>query len=147
MHGQTVQLLGDLLSVAVALFAVWKGGPAERLAAGILIANMAIGLSSSLLAPDSDGLIRLCNDGLSAAALLVVTIRYAAPWMGGVMLFYAAQFSLHSYYLVTDRPPDYLYGAINNLNWSGVIWCLIIATAMTWRRRVRAQRAAAQPAP
>jgi hypothetical protein len=147
MSGESFRLLGDLLSVLVALFAVWKGGPAERVAAAILIANMAIGLAGGWLAPGSDGLIRLCNDGLAAAALLAVTLRYGAPWMGGVMLFYAAQFSLHSYYLVTDRPTDFLYAEINNINWSGTLWCLVIGASVAWRRRVVATRVAEQPAP
>jgi hypothetical protein len=148
MSGESFRLFLDLVSVTGALFAVWKGGTAERIAAAILLANVAIGVTGAWLAPDSDGLIRLANDGLAAAALLVVTIRYGAPWMGGVMLFYAAQFSLHSYYLVTDRPPDYLYAAVNNINWSGTLWCLVIGAAVAWRRRVVAARGlAAEAAP
>ena len=58
--------------------------------------------------------------------------------MGGAMLFYAAQFGLHSYYMVTERPTrDYFYVLVNNINWNGVVWCLIIGTAMAWRGRVR----------
>ena len=143
MSGLPIRLLIDLFSVLGAGFAIWKGGMAERLAAGVIMANVAIGDVGQTLAPQSEGLIRLCNDGLAAVALLVITLRYGAVWMGGVMLFYAAQFALHSYYLVTERPDnDYLHAMINNINWSGIIWCLIIGTIVAWRARVRRLKAA-----
>ena len=38
-----------------------------------------------------------------ALGLLAVTLRYGSLWLGGAMLFYAAQFTLHSVYLVAGR--------------------------------------------
>jgi hypothetical protein len=146
MSGLLIYLTLQAFSVLGAAFAVWKGRAAERMAAAVVVANVLIGLAGQWLAPDSGAIVRLCNDGLAAAALLVVTLRFGALWTGGVMLFYAAQFSLHSYYLVTEQAPDYLYALINNINWSGIIWCLIIGTAVAWRRRVRADHLAGQPA-
>lgn len=137
----SVRLIIDIFSVLGASFALWKGGTAERLAAAVVIVNVAIGLSGKWLAPGLNDQIRLANDGLSALILLGVTVRYGALWMGGVMLFYAAQFSLHSFYLVTERPSDYLYALINNIDFTSIIWCLIIGTAVAWRRRVRLARA------
>lgn len=120
------------------IFAAWKGGRAERIAAGVVVANLVVGLVTAQLLPNLAGTIRFANDGLAAVALLAVTLRFGAPWMGGVMLFYAAQFSLHSYYLVTSRPDnDYLHALINNLNFSGIVWCLIIGTVVVWRARVK----------
>lgn len=133
----SVRLLINIFSILGALFAFWKGGAAERTAAMIVVINTVIGESSHWLAPNSDNIIRLLNDGLTALSLLFVTVRYVAPWMGGVMLFYAAQFAMHSYYLVTERPTgDYLNALINNVNFTGVVWCLVIGTAVAWRRRV-----------
>jgi hypothetical protein len=127
----------DVFSVLGALFALWKGGRAERSAAIVVLANVLIGQFGKLVAPSADGMIRLVNDGLTALVLLGVTVRYGALWMGGVMLFYAAQFAMHSYYLVTLRPTgDYLNALINNINFSGIIWCLVIGTIVAWRRRV-----------
>lgn len=138
-----LRLLINTFSVLGALFAVWKGGAAERWAAGVVIANVLIGQSGQYLAPSSDNFIRLVNDGLTAMVLLGITVRYGAMWMGGVMLFYAAQFSMHSYYLVTERPMgDYVWALVNNINFTGVIWCLVIGAAVAWRKRVRAQRTA-----
>lgn len=133
----------NVFSVLGAGFALWKGGPAERMSASVVILNVAIGQSGQYLAPQSDDVIRLVNDGLTALILLGITVRYGAPWMGGVMLFFAAQFAMHSFYLVTDRPPgDYFNALVNNLNFTGIIWCLIIGTAVAWRRRVRLAQAA-----
>ncbi|MBX3482068.1 hypothetical protein [Phenylobacterium sp.] len=140
-------LIAQLLILFVAsgvLFATWKGGVAERLAAAVVVANMVVGILVAEFLPDLEGTIRFANDGLAAVALLAVTLRYGAPWMGGVMLFYAAQFSLHSYYLVTSRPDnDRLHAIVNNVNFSGIVWCLIIGTAVAWARRARRAKARA----
>ena len=143
MPDLSIRLLINIFSVLGAALALWKGGTAERLAAVIVIANAMIGEAGHWLAPDAEGVVRLVNDGLSALLLLGVTLRYGAPWMGGVMLFYAAQFSLHSYYLVTGRPDtDFLHALINNIDYSGIIWCLIIGTVVAWRGRLRKARTA-----
>lgn len=144
MQDLSVRLLINIFSVLGALFAVWKGGAAERTTAAVVIINVLIGQSGKALAPESDAVIRLVNDGLTALVMLGITLRYATPWMGGVMLFYAAQFAMHSYYIVTARPTgDYLNAVVNNVNFLGIIWCLIIGTAVAWRRRVRLARAKA----
>ncbi len=138
-----IGLLIDVFSVLCALFALWKGGRAERSAALIVLANIAIGQLGRALAPGADSMIRLVNDGLTALVLLGITVRYGAMWMGGVMLFYAAQFAMHSYYLVTMRKTgDYLNALINNINFSGITWCLVIGTVVAWRGRVASARAA-----
>ena len=145
MPDLSFRLLINAFLVFGALFALWKGGSAERMAAAIVIANAALSELGHQLGADLEGLIQLLNDGVSALALLAVTIRYAAPWMGGVMLFFAAQFSLHSFYLVTDRPHDYWHALINNLDWSGITWCLIFGSVMAWRGRSRALANQAAP--
>jgi hypothetical protein len=148
MSGIFLYLLLQLFSFLGAGFAFWKGGSAERFAAAVVVVNVLLGMTGQWLAPTNAEMIRLCNDGLAAVAMLVITVRYGALWMGGVMLFYAAQFSLTAYYVVTDKPAkDYLYALVNNIDWNGVIWCLIIGTVVAWRQRSRAARLAAQPAP
>ena len=147
MSGLAIYYLLQLFSALGAGFAVWKGGAAERTAAAVVVANVAVGLLGEWLAPGGESVIRLANDGLAAIALLAITVRFGALWLGGVMLFYAAQFALHSWYMVTERPADNFYALLNNINWNGVIWCLIIATAFAWRRRTIAARAAEPAAP
>jgi hypothetical protein len=135
-----VQLLMLFTSVAIG-FALWKGRTAERLAAVVVLANMAVAFAFPTYTYPA---IDLTNDAVAASALLLITIRYGAPWMGGIMLFYAAQFTLHSYYLVADRPPtDYFHAVVNNVNFSGITWCLIFGTAVAWRRRRRERQPAA----
>ena len=139
----SIRLLVNLFAAFGAAFALWKGGRAERAAAVVVVLNIAVGQAGGMLAPSADAIIRLVNDGMTALVLLGITVRYGALWMGGVMLFYAAQFAMHSYYLVTVRQPgDYLNALLNNINFTGIIWCLIIGTAVAWRRRAVASRAA-----
>ncbi|MEW5684981.1 MAG: hypothetical protein AB1942_08690 [Pseudomonadota bacterium] len=141
-----VQLL-LLFSLAAVTLALALGGRAERIAAIVVIAHIALGFLVRAFLPELDGVIRFANDGLAAVALLFVTLRYGAPWMGGAMLFYAAQFSLHSYYMVTGRAEnDYLHALINNINFSGITWCLIIGALVSRRQRVRRAKAASPPA-
>jgi hypothetical protein len=143
----SILLLFIVFTVGAVLFGLWKGGPAERIAAGVVLINMLVGLATRRFLPEFVDTTHFINDGLAAMVLLGVTIRYGAPWMGAVMLFYAAQFALHSFYIVTARPNDYLHSLINNINFGGVIWCLIIGTAVAWRRRGRVARPVPQPAP
>ena len=143
MSGFQIFILLSVFSLCAVLFSLWKGAAAERIAASVVVANMALGLAIGGVSPDLAGTVRFASDGLSAIILLVVTVRYGAPWMGGVMLFYAAQFSLHSFYLVTVRSnTDYLHALINNINFAGISWCLIIGTAVTAHRRWRMAQAA-----
>lgn len=133
----SVKLILNSFAVLAAIFGIWKGGAAERMGALVLVANVVIGQTWHVLAPAQDDLVRLVNDGVTAMVLLAITVRYSALWMGGVMLLFAAQFSLHSYYLVMERPIDRDYAVINNINFNGVIFFMIIGTAVAWRRRVR----------
>jgi hypothetical protein len=147
MSAISIRFLINSLSVLGAMFALWKGGRAERLAAVIVIANVVVGQMDAFLGPSGDSVLRLVNDGVTALILLGVTVRYGALWMGGVMLFYAAQFAMHSYYLVTQRPTgDYLNALINNVNFIGINVCLIIGTAVAWHHRARTARRALEPA-
>ena len=126
----------NAFSLLCALFALWKGGIAERYVALVVVVNVVVGQSAQWIAPTSGELIHLIIDGLTALLLMGITVRYAALWMGGVMLFFAAQFSLHSYYLVSERPIEHLYALVNNIDFVGMIVSLTIGTAVAWRRRL-----------
>jgi hypothetical protein len=128
-----------LLAIAGCAFAFWKGGPAERAGAGLILANlMLLWAGDRLLATISAGVFGLVIDGLTAAALLVVVMRYASLWLGGVMLLYALEFTLRAFYFVTERPFDLLHVIINNTDFIAVVFCLVTGTAVAWRRRARA---------
>lgn len=146
----TSPLVLTLLAVTAAAmaFAFWKGGTPERLSAAIVSLNMAGAILVVDVLGHSDGVVRFASDGLTALLLLVVAVRFGSPWMIGVMFFYAAQFSLHAYYMMTGRNDrDYLHALINNIDNLGVIACLTLGTAVAWRQRVRTLAAAASPSP
>jgi hypothetical protein len=137
----------ELFALGACLFALAKGGVAERLAACVIILNIALGFGAVALFPGAVESFRLVNDGLAAVALLVLAVRYAAPWLGGAMFFYTAQFALHSYFLVLGLSSDtVLHANINNVNFIGINLCLLIGTIASWRRRVRLAREAAASA-
>ena len=132
------------LTLGIALFALLKGGPAERLGAAMVGANLLLSVFvGSFLPPSVETLFRLTLDGLTAIGLLVIAVRYASFWLGGAMLLYAAQFSLHAFYMVMSRSVDLLHMRINNLNFLGISVCLAVGTIVGWRRRVVNRRSAA----
>jgi hypothetical protein len=134
------------LAVAVVMLALWKGGAPERLTALLVAVNMTAGLALDIAFPAAGSGLRFATDGLTALAMLAVTIRWATPWMGAVMLFFAAQFSLHAYYMVVGRDErDYLHALVNNINFTGVTLCLALGAIVAWRRRVRSRPAPAGP--
>lgn len=143
MPASPIVLILMLLGLGGCAFALAKGGPAERIAGTLVLTNMILGfLAVDFLPRSAEFIFRLANDGLAAFALLGVTLRYGSPWLGGVMLFYAAQFTLHSFYFVTDRTgPDKTHAFINNINFGGIVLCLVLGTAMSWRRAARLAKA------
>ena len=81
---------------------------------------------------------QLIGDGLTAVGLLAIAVRCASLWLGGALMFQAAQFSLHSFYLVTGREVDLLHNVINNVNLYAILICLASGAIVSWRARIRA---------
>jgi heme O synthase-like polyprenyltransferase len=121
-------------SLGACVFAFLKGEAAERIGAGIILLNMLLALAGEYYFPRS---ILLWLDALTALSLLVVAVFYASPWLGAVMLLYAAQFTLHAVYFVAARPRDHFHVVANNIDFFLISLCLVIGTALTWRRRAR----------
>jgi hypothetical protein len=123
-------------------FALWRGGPAERLGAAVILLNNFIYIVGDSLFPESmRALLVLANDALAAVFLLAITLRYGSPWLGVIMLLYAVQFGLQSFYLVTERPPNMLFIIVNNVNFVGVTVCLSMGTVGAMRRQAKLVRA------
>jgi hypothetical protein len=53
---------------------------------------------------------------------------------------------LHATYFVLGREQDKLYVLINDTCFMGVVACMAVATALAWRKRVRAREAAVRTA-
>ncbi len=131
-----------LAATGVCLLAFWKGGPTERIGAGLILANLFFDLFVSPKLPgELRPTLRLVLDALTASGLLALAMWYASLWLGAAMLLFATQFTLHSYYFVTNRHPDYFHALVNNLNFLGIILCLATGTALSWRWRILSDRA------
>lgn len=115
------------------LFAFWQGRRPERLTAAIILANylMATLNYSTLTSQLGD----LCIDAFTAIALLPVTMQYASPWLGVVMLVYSLQFGMDAYYLVLERPIDDFHTKLNNVDSFLICLSLVAGTAIAWLRR------------
>ena len=129
---------------AVALIAFWKGGWPERIAAGANLVGSAGMFVVDRIMPAADHVIVpiLVADGLLATIFMLLAIRFASLWLGAAMLLEAAQFALHGYFFVTERPFDLLFAVVNNVISWGVVWVILIGVAASWRRNLRARRTA-----
>lgn len=135
MYHSLMPLIGWAVTLAVCIFAWWRGGPAERAGAFLVIgAAVAVWIAHNLAPASFGDTALLIIDALMAMGFLGLAIRYASLWLGGAMLFQAAQFSLHAYYLVTEMPRDRLYSIVNNIDTVGVLVCILTGTIVAWRR-------------
>lgn len=144
MYSSIVPLAGWGLTVLVVAFAWWKGGPPERAGAALVLAVAVLARVIDLSAPaEWRAVAHLANDALLGVGFLIVAVLYGSLWLGGAMLFQAAQFSLHAVYFVTDRLHDDLYAKINNIDTMGLMLCIVAGSIVAWRRAAVRDRAAA----
>ena len=146
MFANTSLLILWASGIAVTGFALWKGGQAERIGASLyLTCAIATELAHMIWVPEDAVLPLLVIDFALAFGFLMLAVRFASIWLGAAMILQAVQFSLHAWYLVTERPHDLFYFRVNNLDTIGVTLVLVIGTILSWRRRLR-QRKIPQPA-
>ncbi|WP_309090848.1 hypothetical protein [Phenylobacterium sp.] len=129
-----------------AVLAVWKGGWAERVGAGVnLLAALSFELAQRQLAGDALATTTLVLDGVLALSFLGLTLRFAKTWLGLAMLLQAMQFALHAYYYVVERKLDALFAIVNNLVSWGLIACIVGGVAGHWASEHRRRRAVLHP--
>lgn len=132
-----------LLIFGVCGFALWRGGPPERIGAGLVLLIALVGGGVNQLPTETSRQIgHLTADGVLALGFLAVAVRYGSLWLGGAMLFQAAQFSLHAFFFVTQKPQNSFYGVVNNVNLFGVLICLLVGALAAASRARAAVRAA-----
>jgi hypothetical protein len=132
--------LGWLPILGTVAFAWWKGGPAERWGS-LLFLVCALGTLAATTLPREAKLVAfLAADGIPAIGFLVLAMRYTSLWVGGSMLFQAAQFSLQAYLMVAAKPVEGIYVVINNINTTGVELCIVLGVLVSWRQRVVRRR-------
>ena len=129
-------------------FALWKGGPPERLGAILFLAVAILSAVVQATVPEpTRSMVVLLIDALLGVGFLLAAVRYASLWLGGVLVFHGVQFSLHAFYFVTKRPHDLLHAVVNNVDVFGALVGLFSGTAATLWRTNRAARRAASVAP
>ena len=128
--------------VAACLFGLLKGGPAERIGAGLtLLISAAFVIVNELVPEAARAVPHLVLDGVLALGFLVLAVRYASLWIGAVMLLQGVQFSLHAYFFVTKLTPGVTYAIVNNL----VTWGTLLGIVLGTLAYMRQSRAAAVP--
>ena len=94
-----VVLVDGTLLAACAL-AWWKGGPSERIAAGLYLLS-AIGSAALgvLLSANAIVVPEMFLDVLVAVGFLVLAVRYNNLWLGSAMMLKGLQLGLHATHL------------------------------------------------
>lgn len=122
--------------VGVVVFAWWRGGAPERIAATAVLSGALIVELIHVVVPKvaQPGALLLI-EGMLALTLLLAALRYVRPWLGVAMVLEGIQFSLHAYFLVADMAHNYFYSLVNNLITIGVLLCLLVGATMASRKR------------
>jgi hypothetical protein len=130
---------------AVLAFALWKGDMATRIAAGAYaVVEIATRFYHPRIGDVSGESILLAIDFFCAVTFLFMAVRYASLWLGAAMLFQAAQFSLHAYYLVMELPHDVMHAWINNGDDWGILISMTVGAVLAMRRRMALAREEAE---
>lgn len=128
-------LLWTLTAITV-LLAWLRGGSAERLGSAlVLTGSLLVVIIHVSLPTELQATALLIGEAALALGFLLVAMRYLSPWLGLAMILQAIQFSLHAYYLIGEKPHDYLYRAVNNVNTFAILLIILAATIVSWRRR------------
>lgn len=136
--------------VGIPLFALTKGGPPERWAAGMMLtAWLLVLLLVELVGrgrPSVDlvSIPILATDFLLSVGLLILVLRYANLWLGVALLAQGAQLAAHAVFISSGEADRLTYMRISNLSSVALLLALLWGTAVAWRRRVVARR---KPAP
>jgi hypothetical protein len=145
MYHSPLAILVIASAVVAAVFALWRGDTAARIAGVVSALNALLLPASRIFLQQHVGeVVQLAVDFVWAIGLLILVVRFAYRWLGVTMLLQAVQFSLHAYYLVMERAPDHLHAWINNLDTLGISLSIIAGTVLAWRRRVALEREAAE---
>lgn len=128
--------------IVVCMFGLLRGGPAERFGAGLTLGIAAsFQIINIVLAAEARAVPHLVLDGVLAVGFLVLAVRYASLWLGGVMLLQGVQFSLHAYFFVTKLTPGVTYAVVNNLVTCGTLMGILLGT-VAYLRHARVEREA-----
>ena len=142
----------------VALFvccglAVWKGGPAERSGALMILATwLGATVIQALVKAYILPILFLASDAVLAAGLLLLAVRFSSLWMGAAMLLQATGLSLHAAYFAAEKAdlsPHILRLYIAGKNAASFTMLMVILAAgiTAWIKRSRSAGAPSRRAP
>lgn len=141
MYTSIAPIVGWTVLVAILAMAWLRGGQAERLGSLLVLVAAVIAIAVHVAGrEDLKPMLLLGDEAFLAVGFLLLALRYTSVWLGVAMLLQAAQFSLHAYYLVAERPHDRLYSTINNIDTLGVLACILVGTLLAWRKRAGAAK-------
>jgi len=139
-------ILGQPALVVICLLAFFKGGPAERRAAPIMLGVGLFTTAFYLLPGEQTPIVSLVSDFSVALALLWLAMRYRSLWLAGAMIAQGTSFALHAYLLGSDMDPmsQFVFTVGGNVLFWVVLWLILGGTVMAWRKRAKVRKAAAQ---
>lgn len=120
-------------AIFVAAATPWVRGAAPERLGGMfnLAAALAVLWIQATWGTAEGQMLFLAVDGVLALGFLGLALRYTSLWLGGALLFQAAQFSLHAFYLVTHRPFDLVHAIANNVDSCGIAVCIVVGALAT----------------
>jgi hypothetical protein len=126
--------------------ALAKGGIGDKLALGLFLGTNLLSLIPTLLLPRSEQITGVfVPDGILAAGLLLLALRYSSLWIGAAMLAQSASFALQAAFMNEKGDLMLFYIADNSISWF-MLACALTGVLTSWRRRVL-EREAAPAAP
>ncbi len=141
---QSIQSQLSVVALCVCCgLAVWKGGPAERGGAlMILVTWLFTLLASAVTRSYVPAIAFLASDAVLAAGLLLLAVRFSSLWMGAAMLLQATSLSLHAAYFAAEKAdlgPHTLRLYVAGKNAASFLMLLVILAAgmVAWFKRSR----------
>lgn len=129
---------------AVFIFALslWKGGVAERLGAGLMIAEWLVELGVDTVVRDELRAVAptVVCDFVLACGLLVVALRFGKLWLGVAMILQGVVLAVHALALGYDAPGYNLYVTVLNVTTCLLLISLLTGALTSWRRRALRRR-------
>ncbi len=122
--------------VGIVVFAWWRGGAPERIAAtAVLVGAVVVELIHVVIPKAAQPAALLLTEGMLALTFLLSALRYVRTWLGIAMVLEGIQFSLHAYFFVANERHNYFYSLVNNLITIGVLLCLGVGAFLAGRKR------------
>ena len=133
--------LNTIVALAICALAWAKGGPSERAGAAVVAAAWIaalVAVSANMIGPS----MMMGLDAVTAAAFLILALRYSSLWLGLAMLLQAGELSLHAAFLAGDGSGNRDYIIRVNLVSTALLALLLGAVLFAWGKRAWVNRRA-----